>query len=89
MKQLTRWGISLNGGTCLAGDGLGIETRQITVKELRGPSLTIFRNRKGFEASWLKVFVTATRDLQLWMSNGQQGQMISFVTLCQSYIKKY
>ena len=48
MKQLTRWGVLLNSGTCLAGDGLGIETRQITVKELRGPSLTIFRNRKGF-----------------------------------------
>ena len=40
-KQEKRWGSVLNASTIYAGDGLAIEIRQPTIKELRGRALTL------------------------------------------------
>lgn len=46
--QLRRWGTYVAVGTIYAGDGLVLEIQQPSLKELRGRSISIFRNRKGF-----------------------------------------
>ena len=49
-KQEKRWGSVLNASTIYARDGLAIDIRQPTVKELRGRDIRLWRNRKGFWA---------------------------------------
>lgn len=46
--QLRRWGAYVAVGTIYAANGLALENQQPSVAELRGRSIAIFRNRKGF-----------------------------------------
>ena len=56
LKQIVRWGKDLTPGTIVAGDGLAIEIRQPTLKNLKGTQVTNYLNRKGFWAMIAQAF---------------------------------